>query len=118
MTTANDFVSRILDDEGLTKDLNDPEARMFVEWLVEQVEKIAGEVDDEEAGWKRVDALCRRARLIRRFVFLWCERQDHAAAAQFVASERLNWPLPASNDADPCEVMQAVLRWHQFNFPI
>lgn len=118
MRTANDFVSRILDDEGLTKDLNDPEARMLVEWLVERAEKIANEVDDEEAGWQRVDALCKRARLIRRFLILWCERQDHAAAAQFVASERLNWSLPASDSVDPCEVLQGILRWHDHNAPM
>jgi hypothetical protein len=108
-TCAEALVSRVLDDEGITAGLNDPEARVLIEWLVEQVERIsAGEADPDAAG-RRVEALCKRARLIRKFVTLWCHRQDHGAAAQFAATERLGWPLPTSDNLDPCEVMLPIL---------
>jgi len=103
------LVGRVLDDEGLTAGLNDPEARVLVEWLVEEVEKIgAAESDDEQAAQK-VEQLCQRARLIRKFVALWCHQQDHGAAAQFAATSRLGWPLPVSDQRDPCEVMLHIL---------
>ncbi len=110
---ADLFVSRVLDDEGLTDGLNDPEARMLIEWLVAEVEIIAGELDSERAIWREVEDLCRRIRGIRRFVSLWCHRQDHGAAAQLAGAERFAWPLPPPDELDPCWVMEQVLNWEQ-----
>jgi hypothetical protein len=108
---ADAFVSRILDDEGLTSGLNDPEARLLVEWLIDQVERIRGRTESETAAWQRIETLCRRARGIRRFVSLWCHVADHGAATQLVAAERYGWPLPPSNADDPCDVLQPILEW-------
>jgi hypothetical protein len=110
---ADRFISRILEDEALTAGLNDPEARLLIEWLVDRVEGLAAGTDLEAVAWGRFERLCRRARAIRRFVALWCHAQDHGAAAQLAAVERFTWPLPASNQNDPCEVLQPILTWEQ-----
>jgi hypothetical protein len=107
------FVDRILDDEGLTAGLTDPEARMLIEWLVEEVEHIADKADSEPEAWKQVEELCRRMRGIRRFVSLWCHTQDHGAAIQLAAAERFPWPLPPSVELDPCGIMERILAWEQ-----
>jgi hypothetical protein len=110
---ADGLVSRILDDEGLTAGLNDPEARLLVEWLVEQAEHISEAAGAEPAAAEQVEGLCKRARLICRFVTLWCHRLDHGAATQLAATERVGWPLPTSDNLDPCEVMLPILSWEE-----
>ena len=35
-------LSQILDNDALTRGLADPEARMLIEWLVEQAERLTG----------------------------------------------------------------------------
>ncbi|MBV9124983.1 MAG: hypothetical protein JO112_16640, partial [Planctomycetes bacterium] len=40
-TLSKPFWSPILQDDALTRGLGDPEARVLVEWLVEQVERLA-----------------------------------------------------------------------------
>jgi hypothetical protein len=107
------FISRVLADEGLTHGLNDPEARLLIEWLVEQVEVIAGGAEGEDAAGRKVEGLCQRARSIRRFVSLWCHAGEPGAAAQLAATERQAWPLPTPDMDDPCEVLQLILDCEQ-----
>jgi hypothetical protein len=106
------FVSRILQDEGLTSGLTDPEARLLVEYLVEQAEQLA-EQPDQDRGWRQLQALCRWARGVRRFVELWCHRNAQGPAAQLAGAERYPWPLPTSEDTDPFDVMDGILGFHQ-----
>ena len=53
---AKRLLSHILDNEALTRGLGDPEARLLVEWLVEQAERLAqssdrgGKHDGQTAG--------------------------------------------------------------------
>jgi hypothetical protein len=100
----------ILNNDALTRGLNDPEARMLVEWLVEQVERMADEVPLEAVAQQEVDVLCRRGRAISRFVALWSQPRCRGAAAQLAAAEGFEFPLPSPR-ADPCETMQAILLW-------
>jgi hypothetical protein len=97
-------LSQIVDNEALTRGLADPEARMLVEWLVEQAERLAGPSPSEEV----VTRLCRRARALARFVGLWCYLGERRAACQLAAVERFAWELPA-RAMDPCELMQEIL---------
>jgi hypothetical protein len=112
------FISRIMDDEGITDGLADPEARLLIEWLVEQAEGIAANSVEENAAWKEIEALCRRARSIRQFVALWCHREDHAAATQLAGAEKLDWTLPSPDCNDPFEVLQQILVWEHNHSPI
>lgn len=102
------LVSRILDDEALTRGLGDAEARVLVEWLVEQAEELEAGPSDADAEVRR---LCRRARALSRFVWLWCGRRDRGAAVQLAAVERFGWPLPDDAEADACDLMQSIVLW-------
>jgi hypothetical protein len=103
------LLSLILGDERLTRGLGDAEARVLVEWLVERAEYLA-QADSPAAAEAEVRRLCRRGRAIARFITLWCLDKRRGAAGQLAAAERFSWPLP-DGAADPCELMQAILRW-------
>lgn len=99
-----DFMERtmltsILHDDHLTRGLDDPEARMLVEWLCERA------VDACDNAKLR-----QRGRLIARFVMLWCYEASPGAALQLAATERLAWPLP-TGVSDPCDLMASILAW-------
>jgi hypothetical protein len=106
---AKSLLSPILDNEALTRDLGDAEARILVEWLVERAERLAAAAVSERFARGEVALLCRRARAIGRFVGLWA-RQAFGPAYQLAAAERFAWPLPTGPE-DPCELMQVILEW-------
>lgn len=107
---ARSVLNVILRDEALTRHLGDAEARVLVEWLVEEAE-ILGEQLDPPAADAEVRKLHRRGRALARFVRLWAVDEDRGAAAQLAASEKLDWPLP-DGPADPCLLMQHVI-WYE-----
>jgi hypothetical protein len=100
----------ILDNDALTRGLGDAEARVLVEWLVDQAERFSNTSASEAETQKQVETLCRRARAISRFVGLWCHLPSQGAAAQLAAAERFTWPMPRPTD-DPYEIMQEILIW-------
>ena len=111
MTTAiKPLLSQILEDEALTRGLGDEEARILVEWLVEQAEIVAENLTSEETAACEVRNLCRRCRAIGRFVGLWSYSRCRGAAAQLAGAERFSWPFPSAS-AEPCEVMATILRY-------
>jgi hypothetical protein len=99
----------ILSDEALTRGLGDAEARLLIEWLVDQAERLARESAPGAAA--EVRRLCRRGRAIARFVGLWCSG-GRAGATQLAAAERFAWPLPTVV-GDPYELMQQIVTWEQ-----
>ena len=104
---ARSALTPILDDEALTRHLGDAEARVLVEWLVDQAEHLSENVRAEQARTEVV-RLCRRGRTMARFVRLWCLEALPGAAAQLAAAERLDWPLPGG-PVDPCRLMQHLV---------
>jgi hypothetical protein len=110
------LLSHILDNDALTRGLGDAEARMLIEWLVEQAEDLALGEGPESRVRQGVESLCRRGRAIGRFVGLWCHRRARGAASQLAAAERFTWPLPAG-PGDPCEIMQVILTWETTHPP-
>jgi hypothetical protein len=106
---ANPLLHYILDDDTLTRRLGDAEARVLVEWLVEQAEELAADLPAPQAE-AEVRRLCRRARAIARFVTLWCSNRGRGAAGQLAVTERFTWPLPDAQ-VDPCELMQTIVYW-------
>ena len=106
---SRSLLNEIFATESLTRGLCDPEARILVEWLVEQAERIdRRSPGDAEATRLGIEQLCRRARALSRFVHLWCHRRLRGAAIQLAATERFLWPLPYE-PLDPCELMYAIL---------
>jgi hypothetical protein len=110
---AKPLLRHILDD-ALTRGLGDQEARILVEWLVDQAERL----DDGERSAAEVESavrrLCRRARAVGRFVALWCHHRQFAAALQLAGAERFAWPLPSA-EVEPDELMHGILRWEDRN---
>jgi hypothetical protein len=106
---VNALLSHILDDDGLTRNLGDAEARVLVEWLVEQAEDLDRTHPVPEAQ-EAVRRLCRRGRAIARFVNLWCGVRARGAAGQLAAVERFAWPLPDAH-VDACDLMQRICSW-------
>ena len=111
---ANPLLHHILSDERLTRGLGDAEARVLVEWLVEQTEDLMKQVNEQEAA-REVNWLCRRGRALAQFVRLWCLERARGAAGQLAAAERFAWPLPQAG-ADPCELMQSIVSWEGDQF--
>jgi hypothetical protein len=94
----------ILLNEALTRGLGDMEARMLVEWLVEEADRQAEKGD----GRATVAGLLAWARAVSRFVYLWCHAGEYGAACQLAATQKFDWPWPSS-DVDPCELMEVIL---------
>ncbi len=109
------LLNPILGDDSLTRGLGDPEARVLVEWLVEQAERLAEVAPTENAGVTQVHRLCRRGRAISRFVQLWCNARERGAAVQLATVERFTWPFPPAR-VDPCELMQNILHYETCGF--
>jgi hypothetical protein len=111
---ADPLLHHILSDERLTDGLGDAEARVLVEWLVEQAEELMKLANGEEAA-AAVRWLCRRGRALAHFVRLWCIARARGAACQLAAVERFAWPLPEAG-VDACELMQAIVSWEGDQF--
>lgn len=102
----------ILDDEALTRHLGDAEARVLVEWLVDTAESVCEHLPIEDAR-RELARLCRRGRVMSRFVRLWCLENQPGAATQLAAAERLDWPLP-DGPVDPDRLMQNIADWEEW----
>jgi hypothetical protein len=86
------LIDRILDDEGLTAGLDEPEATLLIRTLTARVRAMAARVSDPAVGRRQTEALCRRAREIaaaaraapageaaaalRRLIAAWADRPD------------------------------------------
>jgi hypothetical protein len=103
------FLRPILDDDSLTRGLGDEEARLMVDWLVERAENLAGSSLADSVRHMRLTALCRRAKSVGRFVWLWCYESDRGAAVQLAGTEASYWPLPSGPEDAP-ELMTRLLR--------
>jgi hypothetical protein len=101
------LIRQMLQSESLTRGLEDPEARVLVEWMVEKIEYLSDDATPEAALPRSLDCLTQRARAIARFVSLWSQG-ERGAAVQLAAVERFLWPLP-TRAVDPCELMRAIL---------
>ena len=109
-TACDPLLRHVLRDEGLTRGLEDVEARMLVEWVADWTELLVEAARTDDDAWSCVRRLCRRGRAISRFVQLWNEPSSRGAAAQLAAAERFSWPLPESR-IDPPDLMHHILTW-------
>jgi hypothetical protein len=91
---AEALVSRILDDEGLTSNLEEAEAQRLVDWLVAATEQIAESSKSEADAARRVETLCRQARTVGKLIEARCYHADEQAAELIAKKDKLPWPLP------------------------
>jgi hypothetical protein len=88
------LLNRVLDDEGLTAGLDEPEAMLLVEAVTGRVRDLAARAVDAATAARRVEELCRRAREIAGVA---SARRDagEPAARELAARYRLRWPAGA-----------------------
>ena len=101
------LLRQVLQSEALTRGLEDPEARVLVEWLADMVDQLGTDAAAETTLPRSLEQLTQKARAIARFVSLWCQG-ERGSAVQLAAVERFTWPLPTTA-VDPCELMKAIL---------
>jgi hypothetical protein len=58
------LLDRVLEDEGLTAGLDEPEATLLIQTLGDRVRAIGASAKDPKDARKRTEDLCRRARQI------------------------------------------------------
>ncbi|MEI7684874.1 MAG: hypothetical protein WCL32_07580 [Planctomycetota bacterium] len=102
----------VLDDDLLTRGLGDEEARLLIDWLVDQAELIVDRIPSLDRCRDEIARLCRRARALSRFVSLWCHHGSHGAACQLAASERFTFPLPLP-EIDAYDLMNEILNFEE-----
>ena len=106
---SNSLFRDILNDDALTRGLGDAEARVLVEWLVEEAERLTATATPDKAA-REVKRLCLRGRAVARFVQLWCLDHAWGPALQLAATERFAWPMP-DTALEACELMQEIVFW-------
>lgn len=107
---AEPFLERILDDEGLRGDLDDPAATLLIDWLTTRVRGLVAAASSESAAAKAVNALARRGRAISRFVTLWCGQAEPEAMQTFQHQQGVAWSLPASTEREQLAVLRHILK--------
>ena len=105
------FLRPILDDESLTRGLGDEEARLLVDWLVERAENLAASSLADTTRNNCLAAMCRRGRIVGRFVRLWCEG-EFGSAVQLAGTENVTWPLP-NGPEDAVDLMGRLLGYEE-----
>jgi hypothetical protein len=103
---ARAFLDPILFDDRLTRPLGDAEARLLIEFLVEQAELLDG-LQPDSAVQRAIAQLCQRGRVLSRVVRLWDQAHCHAAT-QLAACEGLAEALP-NRRVDPCRLMERLI---------
>jgi hypothetical protein len=104
------LLTPILENEHVTRGLDDAEARILIEWLVERAEIVFAKNQHVKRMKAEVQRLCLRGRAIARFVTLWCHDRSASAALQLAATERFAWPLP-TDTLDACDLLSDILAW-------
>jgi hypothetical protein len=99
------LMERVLDDEGLTDGLDEPEAMLLVDALTRRVQALAAGTTDAAQARRQTDDLCRLARQVAQAA---ASLRDHgeAAARAEAAQSGLRWPAGAKT---PGEVVRRLL---------
>lgn len=92
------LLDRLLDDEGLTGDLDEPEAGTLVSALADRVRAIAANAKDVQAARRMVDELCRRGRQVAAVVAA-VRDQGPVAVRELADRHGLPWPTDATRPA-------------------
>ncbi|HKB06015.1 MAG TPA: hypothetical protein VKD90_27720 [Gemmataceae bacterium] len=99
------LLERVLDDEGLTAGLDEPEATLLVEALTKRVQTLAAGTTDAAQARRQTDELSHVARQIAQAAASLRD-QGEAAARAAAAQGGLRWPAGAKT---PLEVVRRLL---------
>ena len=93
------LLDRVLDDEGLTAGLDEPEAMLLVQALSARVRKLAAESGDEARAQSQVNELCRTGRKISDVVSTFRDAGE-ATARTTAGRYGFAWPAGVKNPAE------------------
>src|SRR5215211_2061813 len=93
------LLERVLDDEGLSAGLDEPEATLLVQALVSRVRLLAAGTDDSAQARRQTDELCRVARQVAQVAVSLRDGGEPAARA-VAAQSGLPWPPGAKTPAE------------------
>ena len=80
---ATPFLDRILDDEGLTADLDESDAMALLKAVADRVRVVASTSNDASHAHRLVEELCKRARETARAMANARKSDDHRPPSAF-----------------------------------
>ncbi len=102
--SAESLVERILEDEGLTSDLDEAEATVLINWLVKRAEAVCAA--DPKTAETEVGNLRRFGRSVSRVVATW---RDEGASEAGEKARKAKLPWPPKNAATAGDVLNWLL---------
>lgn len=96
---AAPLLDRVLDDEGLTAGLDEPEAFLLVQSLSAHVRKLAEGARDEATARRQVDDVCRAARKVSDVVATFRDAGE-ATARTTAGRYGFSWPAGVKSPAE------------------
>jgi hypothetical protein len=93
------LVERVLDDEGLTAGLDEPEGMLLVQALTDRVRTMAARAGDSTQARRQADEICRVGRQIAQVAASLRDRGETAARTA-AAQNGLRWPAGARTAAE------------------
>jgi hypothetical protein len=102
------LLDRVLDDEGLTAGLDEPEASVLIRAVTDRVRLLATRTDDAEQARQLTESVCRQARQIAQVAVAFRDQGEPAARA-LAATHHLRWPPGAATAGDVVRRMVGAL---------
>lgn len=96
---AAPLLDRVLDDEGLTANLDEAEATLLVQTLSARVRKLAISARDEATARREVDDICRTARKVSDVVATFRDAGE-ATARTTAGRYGFRWPAGVNTPAE------------------
>lgn len=88
---AEAAINQVLEDEGLTSDLDEDEAVIMTNWLTTVVQTIARQAASDDAAWKQIKDQRKLGRNMAKVVACYRE-QGLDQAKSLAANMQLPWP--------------------------
>lgn len=104
-------IERVLDDEGLTSGLADPEAKVLMDWLVHNLEAKLPRTKSDAAARELTKTEAARARRLAAIIDKICYNDDRAAAERLWNAAGRTQALNTLPAADPVAVARQLIQW-------
>jgi hypothetical protein len=103
------LLNQIADDESLTAGLADPEAKVLLDWLRQQIKTQVAHAATNAEGRSRFDSLRKRSAAYSRLIAAWCIDADETLARQLWKELGLTGSLDSLPHTDALAAMKQLL---------
>lgn len=101
------FINRILEDEGLTSDLDEGEVEVLNPWLIGHAKNIAKSKCAEPEKLQRLERLCKHGRNIARLLAQFRDGTDPVKVGE--QARKLEIPWPQHPPKDSVQLLKTIL---------